>query len=157
METALTTHIRFAILDDLDFIYNSLIVLFTEQGVIKRFSQSKASLSKALFGDQSIAELIIIEVDKHPAGFALFSMTNRNFLLFEDPGLYLHDLYVQKQHRRMGLATKLIEQLKAIARERSCNRIDWVLLNNNQLGGNFYASMDEAKSVDYIKYMRIGI
>ena len=140
----------------MDFIYNSLIELFTEQQVIERFSQTKASLSQILFSIQPSAEVLISEVEHTPVGFALFSMTNRNFLLFNGPGLYLHDLYVNKQYRRMRIATMLIKRLEELAKERSCTRIDWVLLTNNKLGQNFYASMESAKPVDYIQYMRIN-
>ncbi len=151
-----TLNIRFACPDDLNFIYNSLIELFTEGQVIQRFSQTKESLAQILFSMQPEAEVLISEVEHTPAGFALFSMTNRNFPLFNGPGLYLHDLYVNKQYRRMGIATGLIKKLKELAKERACSRIDWVLLTNNTLGQNFYTSIESAKPVDYIKYMRIS-
>lgn len=146
---------RFARLNDLNFIYDSLVELFTEAQVIERFSQTKASLSQMLFSTQPAAEVLIGEFKNEPAGFALFSMTNRNFLLFDGPGLYLHDLYVKKHHRRRGIATGLINQLNKLAKERSCTRIDWVLLKNNELGQNFYKSIESAKPVEYIQYMRI--
>lgn len=149
-------NIRFACSDDLDFIYNSLITLFTEQHVIDRFSQTKESLSQQLFSNFPTVETLMAELDKLPVGFALFSTTNRNFLLFDGPGLYLHDLYVEKQYRRKGVATALFNQLRTIAEERSYTRIDWVLLKNNELGQNFYTSIESAKPVDYINYMRIN-
>ncbi|KTD18535.1 N-acetyltransferase ats1 [Legionella lansingensis] len=149
-------NIRLACPNDLDFIYNSLIELFTEGQVIERFSQNRTSLSQILFSSQPGAEVLISEIENIPTGFALFSMTNRNFPLFDGPGLYLHDLYVKRQYRRMGIGTKLVNQLKKIAKDRSCTRIDWVLLKNNTLGKDFYASIDAAKPVGYIEYMRIN-
>ena len=149
-------NIRFACPNDLDFIYNSLVELFTEAQVIERFSQTKISLFQRLFSIQPAAEVLIGEIKKESVGFALFSMTNRNFPLFYGPGLYLHDLYVNEHYRRMGIATELISQLKKIAKERSCTRIDWVLLTNNKLGQNFYKKIESAKAVDYIQYMRMN-
>ena len=151
-----TINIRFANPNDLDFIYESLVELFTEAHVIERFSQTKHSLSQVLFSPYPGAEALIGEVKNVPTGFALFSMTNRNFPLFDGPGLYLHDLYVKEQYRRMGVATELVSKLKKLAKERSCTRIDWVLLTNNKLGKIFYASIDSAQPVDYVQYMRIN-
>lgn len=81
-------NIRFACPDDLDFIYDSLVELFTEAHVIERFSQSKASLSQVLFSIQPSAEVLIGEIKQTPAGFALFSMTNRSIPTYRD-GLLL--------------------------------------------------------------------
>jgi ribosomal protein S18 acetylase RimI-like enzyme len=63
---------------------------------------------------------------------------------------------VNKQYRRMGIATGLIKKLEELAKERACSRIDWVLLTNNTLGQHFYTSIASAKPVDYIQYMRIN-
>ncbi|KTD43127.1 GNAT family N-acetyltransferase [Legionella parisiensis] len=151
-----TINVRFANPHDLDFIYNSLVDLFTEAQVIERFSQTKSSLLQILFTTSPGAEVLIAEIENLSVGFALFSMTNRNFPLFDGPGLYLHDLYVKEKYRRRGVATQLVNQLIELAKERSCTRIDWVLLTNNALGQNFYASIDSARPVSYIQYMRIN-
>lgn len=153
MESLIST--RFANLEDLDFIYDALVELFTEACVIERFSQTKTSLSHILFSPQPAAEVLIAEIKHESAGFALFSMTNRNFPLFDAPGIYLHDLYVKKPFRRKGIATELINQLNTIAKIRQCTRIDWVLLKNNEAGHNFYKSIESAKPVEYIQYMRM--
>lgn len=154
MENNIT--IRFAFSKDLNFIYDSLVELFTEQNVLERFSQTKETLSENLFSAQPIAEVLIAEINNVPIGFAIFSMTNRNFLLFSGPGLYLHDLFVKEAHRRVGIGKKLLNRLKELAEERSCTRIDWVLLTKNDLGRNFYSNIPEAKPVDYIQYMRMN-
>ncbi|MDI9819767.1 MULTISPECIES: GNAT family N-acetyltransferase [unclassified Legionella] len=151
-----TLAIRFAVYQDLDFLYNSLVELFTEQQVLDRFSQTKETLLQNFFSAQPIAEALIAELDNVPVGFAIFSMTNRNFLLFDGPGLYLHDLFVKEQGRRQGIATKLLARLNELAKERLCTRIDWVLLTKNNLGRDFYSSIETAKPVDYIQYMRIN-
>lgn len=149
--------IRFAEPKDLDFIYTSFVELFTEANVLERFSQTKDSLSQALFSRQPFAEVLIGEINKRPISLALFSMTNRNFTLFNGPGLFLHDLYVQKEHRRKGVGTKLIHELNKIAQTRAYCRIDFVLLKNNELGHHFFKVMQNAKPVEYIQYMRINI
>jgi ribosomal protein S18 acetylase RimI-like enzyme len=91
------------------------------------------------------------------AGLVLFSPTNRNFDVFERPGLYIHSLYVLKQFRRQGIAKKLIDKIKEIAKKENYGRIDWVTLKSNNVGAQFYQTIDDVKVVDYIDYMRIRI
>ncbi len=141
-----TAAIRFASSEDLDFLYNSLVELFTEQHVLGRFSQTKETLFQNLFSAQPIVEALIAELDNVPIGFAIFSMANRNFLLFNGPGLYLHDLFVKEQCRCLGIATKLLNRLNELAKERSCTRIDWVLLTNNDLGRKFLFKCRDSKT-----------
>lgn len=148
-------NIRFAETSDLPFIYQSLTELFTEAQVIERSSQNQDTLAAILFSENPTAEVLLAMDSEEAAGLALFSMTNRNFPLFAGPGIYLHDLYVKPDCRRKGMATKLINHLKNIAQKRSCTRIDWVLLRNNQAGKDFYESIENAGAVDYIQYMRI--
>lgn len=147
--------VRFATPQDIDFIYDSLVKLVKEACLEKRFSQTKNSLFRMLFLNDSAVEVLIGQARNTPAGLALFSMTNRNFMLFNGPGIYLHDLFVDERYRRMGIASALINQLKKLAKERQCSRIDWVLLTDNKPGKEFYKSMQGAESVEYIQYMRI--
>jgi aminoglycoside 3-N-acetyltransferase I len=62
----------------------------------------------ALEGDQVVGGLVAYELDK-------LERRRRE--------VYLYDLAVAESHRRRGIATRLIEQLRAIARERSA----WVV------------------------------
>ncbi|HHF7344088.1 GNAT family N-acetyltransferase [Legionella feeleii] len=148
--------VRFATPQDIDFIYDSLVELVKESRLEKRFSQTKNSLFRMIFLNDSAVEVLIGQAGNNPVGLALFSMTNRNFMLFNGPGIYLHDLFVNERYRRMGIATALINQLKKIARERQCSRIDWVLLTDNKEGKEFYKSLQCAEPVEYIQYMRIN-
>ena len=146
---------RFADVQDLDAIYQYLLSMAQEQGVAERFSQTKDSLSKALFSNNPLAIVLIAEMDGAIAGFCLYSTTHRNFTLFEGPGLYIHDLYVVPQFRRKNIATGLLNEIEKIARQQSFSRIDWVVLKENQGAIAFYDTVKNATLVDYIRYMRI--
>ena len=148
---------RYAKPEDLDFIYQSLMAMVKEQGIQDRFSQTEESLSQALFSDHPLAEVVLAELEGKRVGFCLFSLTNRNFELFDRPGIYLHELYTQPQFRKQGVARALIEKITEIAKERSCGRVDWVVLKDNQPALQFYKHIDAAVVVDYINYMRIKL
>lgn len=140
---------------DIDFIYNGLKSLAEEENISDRFVMTKDDLFDRLFGRLILAEVLIAEIDGEKSGLLLFSETNRNFILFEKPGIYMHDLYVNPKHRNKGIGRKMIGELISIAKTRNLGRIDWVVLNDNEKGKMFYDKLNEAKIVDNIQYMRM--
>ena len=151
-----TSH-RLATSNDLDFIYQSLKDYVKEGGVAHRFKHTQDSLKAALFSQHPIAEVLIAEQNGQPVGFALFSNTQRNFPLFNGPGLYLHDFYVLPDYRHQGIGTEFFNQIRNIAKERKCDRLDWVVLKDNDAGKEFYKTIPDAQEVDYIHYMRVKL
>ena len=149
--------IRSATKTDLKFIYDSLKDLAFEENISKRFSLTEEKLFTALFSEAAFAEVILVDLNAKSIGLLLFSLTNRNFDLFPSPGIYVHNLYIQPEFRKQGFAKALVTEIKRIARERNCSRIDWVVLNDNIPAINFYRTIEDAKVVDYLKYMRITL
>lgn len=147
---------RMATPDDLAFIYHALKSMATEEGIVHRFSQTQESLNKAVFSHKRFAEVLIAEVNGNKAAICLFSMTKRNFHLFDHSGIFVHDLYVDVNNRKIGLATGLIKELRKIATQRNCDRIEGIVLNDNTTATNFSNSIADAKVVDYMKIVRIS-
>ncbi len=148
--------IRLALPQDKEFIYNSLSDIVVEAGVKDRFSLTKESLEKIMFFDKLVEAFIAVK-GNDLAGLAVFSVTHRNFMLFNKSGLYLHDIYILPKYRRQGIATKLIDKLKETAKERNLGRIDFMVLKNNAAGNQLYDALPDVNEVDYIKYMRIKV
>lgn len=148
---------RLANQNDIDFIFHSLREMASEEGISERFSQTPASISQALFSEHRFAEVLIAECEQNPMGLCLFSTTNRNFTVFAAPGLYIHDIVVGKSYRKLGVGNRLVQELKNIARKRQLKRIDWVVLKDNINALKFWRNMPDAKSVDYVEYMRISL
>ena len=139
------------------FIFQSLKEAAAEANLSDRFFLTKENLWKALFSEKAFAESLLAYLDNQPVGLVLFSVTNRNFDLFNGPGIYMHCLYVAKSFRRKKVATQLTQEIKKLAQERQCCRVDWVVLKQNQSAIDFYNSIQQAKEVDYIHYMRMEL
>lgn len=146
--------VRSAKENDIDFVYQSLMDMLVEERMVERFSQTKETLKNALFSQNRFAEAVIAEFDDFSVGLCLFSNTNRNFNLFTGPGIYVHDIYVHPDYRRMNIATTLAKNIIKIAKDRNCDRIDGVIIKSNVQGQQFYKSLSEVKVVDYIDYVR---
>ena len=98
-----------------------------------------ATLHRHLFGPRPAAEVLIGEVDGVPVGFALFFQT---FSTFEGkPGIWLEDLFVEPHARGAGLGRALLSRLAALVIERGGARLEWNVLDWNELGKGFYRSI----------------
>ena len=97
---------------------------------------TEVGLREALFGAQPSAEVIIAYADDRPAGFALFFHNFSTFL--GRRGLYLEDLFVIPEFRRLGIGRRLLTELARIAVERGCGRFEWSVLDWNAPAIEFY-------------------
>lgn len=96
-------------------------------------------LLAAAFGRDRACEVLVAEVSGRVEAMALFF---HNFSTFAAAkGIYLEDLYVRPQFRRMGIGTALLAELAAIAIERQCERLEWAVLEWNELALNRYRAL----------------
>jgi GNAT superfamily N-acetyltransferase len=96
-------------------------------------------LQEHLFGPHPAAEAIIARVGSAAAGFALFFSTFSTFLA--KPGLWLEDLFVLPEHRRLGVGKRLLRQVAQIAIDRGCGRLEWSVLDWNEPALELYRAM----------------
>lgn len=93
-------------------------------------------LEETLFGARPAAEVLIAHLDDVPAGFALFFHNYSTWL--GKRGIYLEDLFVRPSARKHGVGFALLRALARIAVERDCGRMDWQVLNWNEMAISFY-------------------
>lgn len=96
-------------------------------------------LQSALFGPDAVASAIIAYAGTEPAGFALYFFSFSTFL--GKPGVYLEDLYVTPAWRRHGIGRMLLARLAKTAVERGCGRMEWSVLNWNELALGVYKAI----------------
>lgn len=70
-------------------------------------------------------------------GYAVFFHTYSTFLAL--PTLYLEDLFVLPEARGHGVGGELFRRVAALAVARGCGRMEWSVLDWNQLALDFYA------------------
>lgn len=64
------------------------------------------------------------------------------------PGIWLEDLFVRSQHRRLGLATELLAALAA----RTDGRVEWNVLDWNREAVTFYEGLGAAAVAGWTRY-----
>lgn len=110
-------------------------------------------LRDALFGPQPAVEARIAVLGGEVAGYALFF---HNFSSWRGKrGLFLEDLFVKPELRGRGIGKALFDEIRNIARERNCARIEWIVIDWNQPAIDFYKSQG-AEPVDGWTLWRIN-
>jgi Acetyltransferases len=100
---------------------------------------TEAQLHDSLFGPRPAAEALIAERRGRAVGFALFFTTFSTFLC--KPGILLEDVFVEPEHRGLGIGKALLKKLAALAVERDCGRVEWHVLDWNEPSIRFYESL----------------
>ena len=97
---------------------------------------TEEKLRDTLFTTQPAAEVLFARIDGRPVGFCLFFHNYSTFLA--QPGIYLEDLFVKPEARGKGVGFALLSELARLAVERNCGRLEWAVLDWNQLAIDFY-------------------
>jgi GNAT superfamily N-acetyltransferase len=96
---------------------------------------SEERLAEHLFGAAPVCGALIAEQDGRPVGFALHFTSYSTFWC--KPCVFLEDLYVDPDQRGNGHGLALLRALAKLAIERGCPRLDWHVLDWNQLAIDF--------------------
>ncbi|MFZ1700799.1 MAG: GNAT family N-acetyltransferase [Pyrinomonadaceae bacterium] len=103
-------------------------------------------LSSAMFSELAMVEGLIAFAAQDAVGYALFVPTFSSFR--GQRGLYLEDLYVSEAHRGKGIGHALLQRIAALASERGFERIDFLVLDDNEPAHAFYRSLGAACNAD---------
>lgn len=115
---------------------------------------SQERLRHTLFGRKPAAEVLLAYWDRECAGFAVFFATYSTFLA--QPGLYLEDLYVRPHLRGKGIGLALLKHVARIATERGCGRLEWGVLDWNDVAIQFYKKLGAIAMDEWTKYRLTG-
>jgi GNAT superfamily N-acetyltransferase len=115
---------------------------------------TEKDLARTLFGKKPAAEVLIAYLGDKPAGFALFFHNYSTWL--GKRGIFLEDLFVRPVARKHGIGFALLRQLARIALERDCGRMDWSVLNWNELAISFYKRIGAKPMDDWTTFRLTG-
>lgn len=149
-----STRIRPATVADVPLILDFIRELAEYERMSPDVVATEDGLRDALFGVQPAAEVILAEAGAEPVGFALYF---HNFSTFAGRrGLYLEDLFVRPPWRGRGVGLALLRRLAAIATERGCCRLEWVVLDWNAPAIGFYERLGATPMSDWTVFRLQG-
>jgi GNAT superfamily N-acetyltransferase len=97
--------------------------------------------------EQKKAFVLFCCEDGLDVGFALYFY---NFSTWKGCcGIYIEDLYVQKEYRGKGFGKALITHIAQIANRKGCARVEWACLDWNKSSIDFYKSLGAIPMEDW--------
>jgi GNAT superfamily N-acetyltransferase len=109
-------------------------------------SRAKIRLVKDIFG-RKLAEVFVATLGGTFVGYALFFYTYSSFLA--RPTLYLEDIFVRDNSRRLGVGRALFMRCVEEAARHGCGRVEWQVLTWNWKAMKFYEKLGARKVEDF--------
>ena len=94
---------------------------------------------ESLFGENPAAEALVATVSGDLVGYAIFFSTFSTFV--GRAGIWLEDLYVRPDFRKVGIGKKLLKAVGAVAEARAAGRYEWCVLDWNQNAIDLYTQV----------------
>lgn len=87
--------------------------------------------------------LAFVNEDTSPCGYMILVETYSSFLA--RPTLYLEDLFVLPERRKVGVGGALLKKVVSLANDRGCGRVEWTALDWNVNAQQVYEQRIDAK------------
>ncbi|WP_411816113.1 N-acetyltransferase family protein [Hyphococcus sp. DH-69] len=150
----MTVSVRAATIGDEAIILSFIKELAEYEKLSHEVVATERDLEVTLFADNPRVFALIAEQSGAAVGFALYFFNYSTFL--GKHGLYLEDLYVQRQYRGIGAGKALLASLAKIAVENDCGRMEWSVLDWNKPSIEFYRSLNAEPMDGWTTYRLTG-
>lgn len=150
----MSLHIRIATADDAELILRFITDLAIYEKAEHEVQTDAAGIRDSLFGEGSTTHALICEQDGVAIGFAVYFFSYSTWL--GKHGIYLEDLYVSPEYRKLGAGKALLQHLAQLAVARGCGRLEWAVLDWNTPAIEFYESFGARPKDDWISYRLTG-
>ncbi len=95
-------------------------------------------------------ESLLAIADGTTCGYCIYFETYSSFLA--KPTLYVEDVFVLPQWRGHGIGAALFGRLAALAKQRGCGRMEWMVLDWNEPAHRFYRALGAERLVEWQLY-----
>ena len=121
-------------------------------GCLDSLKSTEAEIHDAFLSPDRKARAVVAEVNGKVVGIATYYSIYSTFIA--KPGIWLDDLYVYKEYRKLKVGKALLKYLCNVALEAGCGRIDWIVATDNDNGRGFYESLG-AQIFEDVRHSRL--
>jgi len=108
----------------------------------------------SFFGNNPKVFCEIVEHEGAIAGFAIWFL---NYSTWQGlHGIYLEDLFIRPEYRKLGYGKDLLKHLARICKERGYGRFQWWVLDWNEPSINFYKAIGAEAMDEWTVYRLSG-
>jgi GNAT superfamily N-acetyltransferase len=98
-----------------------------------------------------LINVLLAKADNKFIGYAFYFFSYSSFLA--KPTLYLEDIFILEEYRRVGAGKLFFKELNKIAKAKKCGRIEFIVLDWNTSAISFYNKLG-IKELDGWKFFR---
>ncbi len=142
--------IRGANRDDSTVVMQLIREFAANMGKTDMLQLTEEALVEHIF-ESGFAEVLLVEVDGHAVGYALYFFTFPSFA--GQPSIYLEDIYITPLFRNQGYGKELMNAITKISMEKGCFRIEWKVLKWNRKAINFYHQIGAQLETENFTFM----
>ncbi len=135
---------------DAEDLLNLIDALAAYEKLTPPDAAAKQRLVRDMFAERPRIESLMVKVDGVPAGYTLFFETYSSFLAL--PTLYLEDLFVLPEYRSRRVGSAIFRRMVSEAHLRGCGRMEWSVLDWNQLAIDFYERFGATRLREWYYY-----
>lgn len=138
--------IREAKLGDELGIFKLIQALALYEKAPEQVSNTSKNLANDLFVEK-ICSALVAEKNQEIVGFALWYTS---YSTWKGKCLYLEDFFVLPEFRNFKIGSKLFDEVVKIAKKSGVKRMDWQVLEWNQLALDFYEKKNAVLDSEWI-------
>lgn len=142
--------IRKATRDDAKVILSLVNALADYEKLTPPNAAAKERLINDMSSERPRFDAYIADVDGKAAGYAFVFETYSSFLAL--PTLYLEDLFVLPEYRKKKVGYALFSAMVKEAHRRGCGRMEWTVLDWNQIAIDFYQRLGASHMKEWQLY-----
>ncbi len=132
-------------------IHQLIVELATYERQPDAVEATPALIAAQLAWERPPFECVLAEDERgEPLGFTLFFPTYSTWR--GKPGIWIEEIYVRPAARGLGVAGALLDRVLAQALERGCGRVDFSVLDWNELAHGFYRHVGAAPMDDWTQW-----
>jgi GNAT superfamily N-acetyltransferase len=142
--------VRRATREDAETLLDLVDALADYEELSRPTADARARLVAHGFGERPRFEVFLAFVGAKAVGYTISFETYSSFLAL--PTFYLEDLFVLPDHRKIGAGYALFMNCVREAQARGCGRMEWQVLDWNQLAIGFYERLGAKHMREWLPY-----
>jgi GNAT superfamily N-acetyltransferase len=143
--------IRRAVLKDSSQLLNLLVALANFEHLDPPGDEARRRIIGDIFSKKWLRTFVAVDQkSKQLVGYALYYYTYSSFLAKRT--LYLEDIFVLEEHRKMGIGWNLFLKCAIEALREDCGRMEWAVLTWNKNAIRFYEKQGAKRLTEWHYY-----
>jgi GNAT superfamily N-acetyltransferase len=147
------THIRRAEPQDGPTVISLVNALADYEKLPRPDQEGCQRLLRDTFGQHKRIDIFLAEVEGQSVGYAIVLETYSSFLAL--PTLYLEDIFVLPEYRGRHVGYSLFLFCAREALHRGCGRMEWMVLDWNELAHKFYGRLGSQRLREWVPYRMV--